>query len=105
MAAEGDAPRSRFEKPFWCCFWAGGIVGSLVVYGILQERIMSEPFGGEMFRTSALLIFFNRIVAVLYAACMLWAKGETVRPQVPVWKYCAVSCSNVAATWCQYEAL
>merc|ERR550537_1458759 len=34
----------------------------------------------------------------------LWQR-ESLMPQVPIWKYMIVSLSNVAATYCQYEAL
>ena len=32
-----------------------GIIGSLWVYGLQQERIMSVPYGDDMFKTSVLL--------------------------------------------------
>merc|ERR1719207_414226 len=32
-------------------------------------------------------------------------KGESLWPKVALWKYLAISLSNVAATTCQYEAL
>lgn len=36
---------------------------------------------------------------------MIAVKGEKVKNMAPLWKYCAISLSNVGATWCQYEAL
>jgi len=36
---------------------------------------------------------------------MVLAKGESLKSTPPLWKYAAVSISNVAATTCQYEAL
>ena len=35
--------------------YAAGIIGALWVYGLLQERIMSQPYDGEMFQDSVLL--------------------------------------------------
>lgn len=32
--------------------YAAGIIGSLWVYGLLQERIMSQPYDGVMFGDS-----------------------------------------------------
>lgn len=88
-----------------CVMFASGIIVSLGLYGVLQERIMSEPYGDEFFRVSVFLVFCNRVAAICYAALMVLMKGESFKHMVPLWKYLAVSLSNVAATWCQYEAL
>merc|ERR1712039_906820 len=36
---------------------------------------------------------------------MTFVKRESLRNSAPLWKYLAISLSNVGATWCQYEAL
>jgi len=91
---------------FWCGVYGLGIITCLVIYGVLQERIMSQPYSnGEFFTTSAFLVFCNRIVAVLYAVSMIAMRRDHIRNEAPLWKYFAVSISNVAASWCQYEAL
>jgi len=104
-----EAPQSRWASVFWCALYGSGIIICLVIYGVLQERIMSEPYTNgtltEMFTTSAFLVFINRIVAVLYAGSMITVKRDEFKNQAPLWKYGAVSISNVAASWCQYEAL
>ena len=86
-----------------------GVVGSLLVYGILQERIMTKPYddGGseESFTFSVFLVMNNRIVSMAVAvATLAWMRGA-VQPVAPMYKYAAVSASNVVATTCQYEAL
>eukprot|EP00889_Picochlorum_renovo_P002105 jgi/Picre1/29135/NNA_004528.t1 len=86
-------------------FCVSGIIGCLVVYGILQERIMQEPFEGEQFKYSLLLVLCNRLVTVLVAGGMLVAGGQDLAPVAPPQAYAAVSVSNVVATFCQYEAL
>merc|ERR1711862_311819 len=43
--------------------------------------------------------------AILYASVMVAMKGEEYGNKAPLWKYLAISFSNVAATTCQYEAL
>merc|ERR1719506_3197934 len=58
-----------------------------------------------MFTVSAYLVFCNRVVNVLYASTMVGKHGEDAAPKCPLWKYFAISVSNVAATTCQYEAL
>ena len=86
----------------WC---VSGIIGCLVIYGILQERIMQEPFDGERFKYSLLLVLCNRLVTVAVAAALLLLNGQDMRPAAPAQAYAAVSVSNVVATFCQYEAL
>ena len=86
---------------------AAGVTGSLIVYGVLQERIMTHPYGddAEHFKYSVFLVLSNRILSVsLVGAILLYTKGM-VKPAVPLWKYVSVSTSNVLATTCQYEAL
>jgi len=95
----------------WCFVYGIGIIGMLGMYGVIQEKIMTVPYGktdtfeGEMFKASLFLVFANRIVAIVYGCGMTWLKGEEFGPKAPLWKYLAISFSNVAATYCQYEAL
>eukprot|EP00439_Symbiodinium_sp_Y106_P045355 s1655_g5.t1 len=88
-----------------CVVFAMGIIISLGAYGVLQERIMSEPYGDEYFKVSVFLVLCNRLAAIMFAVIMVAVKGESYVATVPIWKYLAVSLSNVSATWCQYEAL
>jgi adenosine 3'-phospho 5'-phosphosulfate transporter B2 len=93
------------QSALWCLCYGSGIIGMLLVYGVIQERIMSEPYDGEFFRTSVFLVLCNRLVAICYAISMAALKGEEFKNKAPLVKYLMVSFSNVAATWCQYEAL
>jgi len=88
-----------------CAMYGLGIIGSLGVYGVIQERIMTIPYDGEIFKTSVFMVLCNRLWAILYAAVMVYMKGESYKNVAPLWKYLAISFSNVAATFCQYEAL
>jgi adenosine 3'-phospho 5'-phosphosulfate transporter B2 len=85
-----------------------GVVGSLIVYGILQERIMTRPYGAdlEFFKYSVFLVLSNRILSASLAAIILASSpNSAVKPVAPIYKYAIVSASNVVATTCQYEAL
>eukprot|EP01103_Thecamoeba_quadrilineata_P006773 TRINITY_DN164_c0_g3_i1.p1 TRINITY_DN164_c0_g3~~TRINITY_DN164_c0_g3_i1.p1 ORF type:complete len:415 (-),score=78.34 TRINITY_DN164_c0_g3_i1:692-1828(-) len=93
---------------------AGGIMVSLVMYGLLQERIMQQPYfdvddvsksSPLFFRSSAYLVLNNRIIAVLIAIIMMWLRSEDMRNRAPIHKFALVSLSNTVATFCQYEAL
>lgn len=113
MAREPDAAepareelrRSLLKTASYGAFYGCGIIGCLLVYGLLQERIMAEPYGEEYFDISVFLVLCNRAVAVLFAIIMIAVKREQVTNMAPIWKYCLISLSNVGATWCQYEAL
>ncbi|PNH08754.1 UDP-galactose/UDP-glucose transporter 5 [Tetrabaena socialis] len=83
-----------------------------MVYGILQERLMTIPFGGkgqqqEVFNYSLFLVLSNRLTACAVSVLLLTYDGSyhELRPVAPAWSYLGVSASNVLATTCQYEAL
>merc|ERR1719352_512177 len=54
---------------------------------------------------SVFLVFCNRAVAFVFAASMAKGAGESLGNKAPLWKYLAISFSNVYASTCQYEAL
>merc|ERR1719310_1208532 len=88
-----------------CAGCGVGIIIMLGFYGVIQERVMSVPYGGELFKASIFLVLCNRIFAVVFASTMCAVNQESPVNKAPLWKYFAISLSNVAATTCQYEAL
>ncbi|KAK3244938.1 hypothetical protein CYMTET_45472 [Cymbomonas tetramitiformis] len=105
--SEGGSGALLMSKPVRVMFCVVGIVTSLIFYGILQERIMTQPYGDDAgrFTFSVFLVLNNRTVSSIVAALILSVRGMPVRPVAKIWEYCAVSLSNVVATTCQYEAL
>jgi len=96
----------KYLLPHLHCMGYGlGIIIMLGLYGVIQERVMSIPYDGELFGVSIFLVLSNRIFAVMFASAMVVVNGESVANKAPLWKYFAISLSNVAATTCQYEAL
>lgn len=94
------------------------IVGSLGVYGVLQERILAFPYDdGAYFASSAFLVLSNRLFGMVFAALLMLGvtttdtvrerRGEkpAVEQKATALDYFLVSASNVAATGCQYEAV
>eukprot|EP00002_Diphylleia_rotans_P016975 TRINITY_DN3299_c0_g1_i2.p1 TRINITY_DN3299_c0_g1~~TRINITY_DN3299_c0_g1_i2.p1 ORF type:complete len:327 (-),score=71.29 TRINITY_DN3299_c0_g1_i2:207-1187(-) len=79
--------------------------GSLMLYGILQERIMTTPYGDEWFEYSVFLVLNNRFAACAVAALVLLIRRDSLAPTAPLYKFFMISVSNVTATTCQYEAL
>lgn len=88
-------------------FAVSGIMTTLVIYGILQEKIMRVPYGAdnEYFKYSLFLVFCNRLMTSAVSAGTLIASRKAIDPVAPVYKYCLVSMSNILTTTCQYEAL
>merc|ERR1719218_6052 len=71
---------------------------------------MSRPYTNadglqEIFKCSLFLVLMNRLCAIVFAIVQAVVNKEELGPKVPIWKYLAISFSNVAATTCQYEAL
>lgn len=88
-----------------CIIYAVGIIFLLGVYGVLQERIMSVPYGTDFFQASTFLVLLTRIITMLVSFTTILVKGEPVRNQAPFWQYFVVALSNVGSTSCSFEAL
>ncbi len=88
-------------------FCVVGLMVSFLLYGVLQERIMTYPYGEdkEMFGNSTYLVLNNRIVASLVALLMALKNKEEIKSVAPLKNYFLISFSNIAATSCQYESL
>lgn len=104
-----QAKRQQCGSVSWQRFWGTlsfmGVVASLGIYGVLQERIMSSAYDGQVWGQSAFLVFCNRLIAFDLALIYAIASRQPLSPQVPVWRFAGVSLLNVTATTCQYEAL
>ncbi|KMZ70613.1 UDP-galactose/UDP-glucose transporter 5B [Zostera marina] len=88
-------------------FAIAGIMTTLVIYGVLQEKIMRVPYGEnkEFFKFSLFLVFCNRITTATVSAGSLLASKKTLTPVAPIYKYGLISITNILTTTCQYEAL
>uniref|UniRef100_A0A7S1VK03 Uncharacterized protein n=1 Tax=Sexangularia sp. CB-2014 TaxID=1486929 RepID=A0A7S1VK03_9EUKA len=88
-----------------------GLFLFFLLYGVVQERIMTKPYGMDadgnpiFFKNTAFLVFNNRVVTMTIAVFLALRSGESLRNQAPLSNYFGASISNFAATWCQYEAL
>ena len=107
---EVTAPSNELLNPkmaFGMFLCGAGILFFFIFYGVLQERIMTIPYGDEqvMFTYSAYLVLSNRLVAIVTALAFLYFQNQTFKPVAPLHKYFSISISNTCATFCQYEAL
>ncbi|XP_010245141.1 PREDICTED: UDP-galactose/UDP-glucose transporter 5B isoform X1 [Nelumbo nucifera] len=104
---EPPLPAVKENKLWKGIFAVTGIMTTLVIYGVLQEKIMRVPYGGnkEFFKYSLFLVFCNRITTSAVSAISLVASKKALDPVAPIYKYCLISVSNILTTTCQYEAL
>jgi len=97
---------------------------ALGAYGVLQQRIMTIPYGGfvdeegnevsAVFTSSIFLVFSNRLFSLLFGMVALaYTKPERVSlfsrewwwPHSSLQNYAYVASSNLVSTLCQYEVL
>lgn len=95
----------RDSRTAQLCFCVGGVMSTLVIYGLMQEKIMRAPYGGEFFNFPLFIVLCNRLLTCAVCLAILLVRGGELAPVAPLYKYAGVSFSNVAATTCQYEAL
>ncbi|CAL5424327.1 unnamed protein product [Camellia sinensis] len=107
MAEPPSSPLSEKNKFWKGVFAVGGIMSTLIIYGVLQEKIMRVPYGEkkEYFKYSLFLVFCNRLTTSAVSAGALLASKKALNPVAPFYKYCLVSVTNILTTTCQYEAL
>ena len=60
----------------------GNVIGLQVIYlvwGVLQERIMTQDYDGEYFRGSQFLVFGNRVFALVVAMLLVIFRKQVRR--------------------------
>jgi adenosine 3'-phospho 5'-phosphosulfate transporter B2 len=105
---EGDGPADNTRPPFVQAMLLGyctvGLMGAYLLWGVLQERIMSTTYETGRFESSNFLVFSNRVFALLVAIPMIIYKNEGLG-KAPFYKYALTSLSNTLSSWCQLESL
>ena len=113
---------------FWkMSFCICSIFLSFLLYGVVQEKIMTTPYPlepvtieslvseqdaiksaledqanlqGERFRWSSFLVLNNRIVTLWVAIFILTWKKQPRRPMAPLWNYLVISFTNRFVFFC-----
>merc|ERR1719324_2131023 len=84
------------------CFVA--LVVSFVLYGIMQEYIMTQDYNGGRFPSSSFLVFCNRTLAFVVCVTILLIRRESLFPAGCCW--CSIPAMTLtASTMCQYSSL
>lgn len=82
-----------------------GLLGSFLLWGILQERIMTHEYNTGKFESSNFLIFANRVFSCVVALICIHYEEPSEPMTAPLYIFSYVSFSNVLSSWCQLEAL
>ncbi|CAH8833280.1 unnamed protein product [Trichobilharzia szidati] len=107
------SPSLRTTKQYYTllAFCFIGLQFSYLLWGLLQERIMTKVYDNEKFEKSQYLVFCNRLTALIILLPLhCFNLGLIVNPwqqgrKAPFIQYAYASVSNVISSWCQYEAL
>jgi hypothetical protein len=81
-----------------CC----GLVVSYCLWGLVQERILTQRYDGEFFEFSYGLVFMNRLGGLVLSGFLMWY-FQVPYTSSPLWEYSFPSVANMLSSWCQYE--
>ena len=81
-----------------------GLLVSFLVWGVLQERLLTKPYAGDYFTSSYGLVFLNRLGGFIISGAMLYAFRPPSTRAI-AYRFAFPSVSNMLSSWCQYEAL
>lgn len=101
--------RSSGKRAFQLFYCFVGLQASYLVWGVLQEKIMTQEYHNANdetanFRDSEFLVFVNRVLAFAFSGLHLIFIRHP-RHNCPLYKYVYCSLTNILSSWCQYEAL
>jgi adenosine 3'-phospho 5'-phosphosulfate transporter B2 len=96
---------SRNLKLLFCFV---GLQISYLLWGLVQENIMTREYKMGKFTSSAFCVFGNRFLALFISLAIVLVKRLTstkVVKEAPFYYYAPSSLSNSISSWAQYEAL
>ena len=89
------------QRVFFCAL---GLVVSFSIWGVVQERILTQQYDNEFFTYSYGLVFLNRLGGLILSAYLMYFfKVQYINSAL--WEYSFPSVANMLSSWCQYEAL
>lgn len=102
-----EAENYRILQSLATC--AIGLNFFFVLWGLLQERILTQPYAdGEYFTHSYTLVFISRVVGLIVSVLLMhltktpWSWSTTIDQ---LYEFSFSSVTNMLSSWCQYEAL
>lgn len=106
MTTKGSIPDfSRNVKLLFCFV---GLQVSYLLWGVVQEQLMTQEYKFGKFKSSSFCVFGNRFLALFISLAIVMFRGFTsTKPMkvAPYYWYAPSSLSNSVSSWAQYEAL
>ena len=96
---------SRNVKLLFCFV---GLQISYVLWGVVQEQLMTQEYKFGKFKSSAFCVFGNRFLALFISLAIVLVRRVTMSKPMkvaPYYWYAPSSLSNSLSSWAQYEAL
>ena len=85
-----------------------GLQLSYILWGVVQENLMTQKYEKGSFKSSAFCVFGNRFLALFISLGIVlfrkWRNYSTGN-EAPYYQYLPSSLSNSLSSWAQYEAL
>jgi len=91
-----------------------GLQLSYILWGVVQENLMTQQYQNGSFKSSAFCVFGNRFLALFISLAIVivrkWHSTATTSAiptgsEAPYYQYLPSSLSNSISSWAQYEAL
>lgn len=104
--SKGSMPDFGRNVKLLFCFV--GLQISYVLWGVVQEQLMTQEYKFGKFKSSAFCVFGNRFLALFISLAIVIFRGlTTTKPMkiAPYYWYAPSSLSNSLSSWAQYEAL
>lgn len=100
-SASSGKQKGGIQKLLLCVV---GLQSSYLMWGYLQEKIMTTQYDDIKFKDSQFLVFMNRLLALVMVFGYINIFKQPTH-KTPLYKYSYSSFSNIMSSWCQYEAL
>jgi len=87
-----------------------GLQFSYIIWGIVQENLMTREYSFGKFTSSSFCVFANRFLALIISLLIVFIRRAFAPPnqvvqEAPFYYYAPSSLSNTLSSWAQYEAL
>jgi adenosine 3'-phospho 5'-phosphosulfate transporter B2 len=89
------------QRVIFCAF---GLNVCFCIWGLLQERLLTFPYGGEFFVYSYGLVFLARLGGLIMSGYLMY-HYKVAWVSTPLYEFAYPSVANMMSSWCQYEAL
>jgi hypothetical protein len=107
-ALKGQGLTSDMSRNAKLLFCFVGLQLSYVLWGVVQEQLMTQEYKFGKFKSSAFCVFGNRFLALFISLAIVLVRRMTVSKPMkvaPYYYYAPSSLSNTLSSWAQYEAL